>query len=111
MLNYKGLMSKYELSQKDFDTLYSNVYYKTVQRVGRTNMEDYLDRYFRDSLEELGIDASDIERICKYYIYEVKDEQKKEDLNEEPQTSGGLSSTIGQRRGKNPQFNVVNLYK
>jgi hypothetical protein len=34
MLNYKGLMSKYELSQKDFDTLYSNVYYKTVQRVG-----------------------------------------------------------------------------
>jgi hypothetical protein len=108
-LNYKSLFRKYAMSEQDFNSLYQNVYYKTVQRVGKGDTStDYVFKYFHDSLEELDIDYADIEKICNHYIFDLV---KEEDLEEEAQTSGGLSASIGQRRGKNPKFSVVTLYK
>lgn len=111
MLNFKSLARKYDLTQKDFDSIYQSCYYKTVSRVGMNDLQDYLYRYLNDSLEEMELDARDIESICNYYIFDLPKIKEEEELEEEAQTSGSLSAAIGQNRKKNPKFNVTNLYK
>jgi hypothetical protein len=117
-MNLTKLSKQYKIPFKELESLYTEAFDTAQKLEGKNPSEELVMKILDDIIESTGLNEQNYseQRLDRYYenladkILDAEDDEEIDKImDEEIQTSGQISSTLGMARTKNTKSVVVDL--